>query len=205
VRGVGLISTFSLQIVLARELGARAFGLYSFGFALLLLFLIPAKFGLDQSAFRFASERLGRSDPDGAHRYIRTAIVHALGVSTAVALLWCAVALTGGLGALGNGSVDVVLIAACLPCLAIIRVTEGSLRATGHSVAAYTPFALCWPLAFLATVIGFGGVMPMDLHSVLVVQLVVFAGVAGWQTRAAYGVLDGSQIRASAAASVVPG
>ena len=196
MRGLGLLATFALQVVLARELGAQEFGLYSFGFALLLLLLIPAKFGLDQSVFRFTSERLGLADPGGAHQYVRTAIVHALGVSTAIALLWCGVAFTGGLGELGSSSVDVVLLAACLPCLAIIRVTEGSLRATGHLVAAYAPFALCWPLAFLVTVVSAGGVMSMDLHSVLVVQLVAFAGVATWQIHAVYRALDRSQVRA---------
>ena len=89
---------FGLQIVLARELGAQAFGLYSFGFALLLLLLIPAKFGLDQSVFRFTSERLGLADPRGAHQYVRTAIVHTLGVSTAIALLWCRVRSRAGWG-----------------------------------------------------------------------------------------------------------
>jgi O-antigen/teichoic acid export membrane protein len=74
VRGIGLLATIGLPIVLARELGASGFGLYSFGVALLLMLVIPGKWGPDLSTFRFVSERLGLDDPAGAQEYVRYAM-----------------------------------------------------------------------------------------------------------------------------------
>jgi O-antigen/teichoic acid export membrane protein len=179
VRGIGLLATIGLQIVLARELGASSFGLYSFGFALLLLLVIPGKWGLDLSTFRFASERFGLDDPAGAHQYARYAMARVVLVSTVIAVVWAAVSFASGNGDMG----DVVLLAACLPFLALIRVTEAALRASNRLVAAYAPFTCWWPVLFLAIVATLASQVSIDLRTVLVIQLTLFVAVATWQTR----------------------
>jgi O-antigen/teichoic acid export membrane protein len=64
VRGLGLALAFSLNIVLARLMGAEGFGIYSFAISVLVILQIFSVCGLDGVLVRevAASRELGRSD-----------------------------------------------------------------------------------------------------------------------------------------------
>ena len=130
VKMASMGSGMLMQIVLARTLGVREFGVYTVVWALIIILLIPGKLGFDLSSIRFVSQYRARQEWDLVRGYIRSAILVAILSSSIVGLLSAAVLgllSVNGLvefGYLGTYLVGLLI----LPVFSLVAVNSGILR-----------------------------------------------------------------------------
>lgn len=200
IRGAGLVLCFASQVVVARALGAAAFGAYAYLFAMLALFAVPARIGSDIASVRFvaayrAGERAGLLAP-----YLRWTAGAVGRASAVVAVAWFALLATGVLAPDGLSAAQAGLAVAALPLLAAVRVGEGALRGGGRVVDAFVPYHVAWPALLVVAVWAFGTAGGVSLTGVLAAQLAAFAVAA-----AAHAVAVARLVGRSAAATTPSG
>ena len=130
VKMASMVSGMLMQIVLARALGVKEFGVYTVVWALLLTLLIPGKLGLDLASIRFVAQYRAKHEWELVHGYIRSAIFIALLSSSIVGLLSAvALALLSDHDLVGLSDPGAYLVGLLiLPVYALVAVNSGILR-----------------------------------------------------------------------------
>ena len=180
LRLLGLIAAFATQVLLARWLGIREFGFYTYALNGCLLLVVPAALGLPISVVRIASENVARGEFEKAAGVIRWS----LGWSVASGLLIgmaCIAAIPLIDGIPEPYVLPLVLGFLMLPLFTRMRVQAGLARSFNRGVLAFAPVMLLRHLAVMAAVgalyYGTGGVSSVSaLAATWFSLLVVVAG-----------------------------
>jgi len=86
VRSTGLLLGFGANILLSRALGTFQYGLYAIALSFALVAVIPARFGLDQAALKFASVYKDREDHRSWHGFVIASVAITTAISIAISL-----------------------------------------------------------------------------------------------------------------------
>lgn len=179
---------FATGVVLARWLGAEAYGAYAFAFAWSVLLGVPAILGLDRLVVRsFAQDRAaGRwGHMRGLYRLANLGVV-------SIALLLTGIAAAAGQATL-DGDVRTTFLVAMLlvPLLALTRVRKAAMQGLERVVAGQLPEMLLLHLIFLALVTGAwatggeGSVLAMWLQVAATGAAFLVGAVLLWRARPA--------------------
>jgi O-antigen/teichoic acid export membrane protein len=162
-------------IVLARALGAKGYGAYTWAFALVAALSIPGALGADQLLMREAGITLDRANWGALRALVRSMV-------NRVALLTFAIAATaepvlalagGGLGARR----DALLVALpILPLMSVIAVAQGALVGLGRTARAVAPSTVGRQAAFLALVVVAVALGGLSSSGAVALQLTACAG-----------------------------
>jgi len=166
VKAAGTVLSLVVSVVLARNLGAAGYGIYSYVFALITFLTIPAQFGLPQLVVRETARAQSSSD------------------WSALRGIWCwalliMVVSSAGLAVLGGGAAWVASAhfspvqletfawgLALLPVLVMARLGGAALRGLRHVVAGLLPDTVLRPgllvLFVLALSLGAGDALTAD-------------------------------------------
>ena len=158
IRAFGLFSAFLSSVVLARALGPEGFGVYSYIFALIMLFGVPVQMGMPPLTMR----ETARANTVEAWARVRGIWWWA---GTRIAAL-SALIVVGGLGLLAWQGPDLsantwtaaALGLGLVPLIALGRLRGAALRGLGHVVAGQLPEGVLRP-AFLMGGILVGGAL----------------------------------------------
>jgi len=86
VRSTGLVLGFGANVLLSRALGTYQYGLYAIALSFALVAVIPARFGLDQAALKFASIYREREDHHSWHGFVIASVATTAAISAAISL-----------------------------------------------------------------------------------------------------------------------
>lgn len=154
IRVVNAGIAFVTQILLARWIGAGAFGLYAYVWTWVLLLGAVGSLGLANATQRFIPEYVERSQDDLLRGFLAGSRLLGTGFAVALAGIGLAVLLAWG-GALSPGLlVPACLGLACLPAYVLTDVQEGIARSYDWSDLAMWPAYFIRPLLFIAGVAG---------------------------------------------------
>lgn len=157
------LATILISLLLARMLGAEGFGTYSYALAWVALLSIPGLFGMENLTVRHVSA-YGSTEAWGLLRgYVRRAYQTVGAFSAAIAL---AAALGAWLlaGGIDGGLTAFWLAMLIVPGMALLRLSQASLRGLRHVALGYLPELGVMPIivivllgaAFLVAGPGFG-------------------------------------------------
>ena len=133
------IATFGIQILVARRLGAGAFGVVNVGQQLAFITAAAARFGMDMAATRLVAIEAGKGTPGAGRPIVRRASLIALGISVGVGgiILLLAPSLAS---AWGTPTTVIVAAAVAVPFVAltfVITAASRGLKIMSHTLAAY--------------------------------------------------------------------
>ena len=178
MRGVHIAAMLLLSILLSRSLGAEQYGVFAFGLSILLIAVVPARFGFDAylpselpvlaSAGRFGEIR----------GLLRRAFQTTLAISLGLLALWliCWAAAPGALSRPLWISGGIAL--AALPCFALLHTRYGALRAQHRAVAGQLPIFVLQPLLAIALAALALSVAPAMIDGIAA-QLLFAASIGG--------------------------
>jgi O-antigen/teichoic acid export membrane protein len=148
---LGLATAFAAQVLLARWLGIREFGLYTYALSWCLLLSVPVALGLPTSVVRIVSEKMARGEHAKAAGVIRWSSRWSLasGLSAGGACI-AATLLIPGIPE--PYVVPLVLGFLMLPLFSRMRVQSGLARGFNRGILAYAPDMLLRHLAVMAAV-----------------------------------------------------
>lgn len=153
VSTAGTLIVFANQAVLARVLGADAYGRYVYVVTWVGLVVILAMAGLNASAIRFVAEYRARGEWGLLRGFVRSSGLIVLGSATAVAVATAlvVVALRPAIG----GELARVFWVGCVlvPLWAALELRSASLRGFKRILAAQAPSLVLRPLLFAAGVL----------------------------------------------------
>lgn len=86
-RVIGAVLVFTLQIILARKMGAYEFGLYSLCVALIMFLSSIARMGLDMGIVRKVAGAIATGNPESANAWLIRSLQVALAAGTVIAAL----------------------------------------------------------------------------------------------------------------------
>lgn len=149
MRVSGVLGNFLVLLVFARIMDLPSFGALSALIAVAAFLSVPAVRGSDQSAIRLVAIAEGKSDETRAtiQLFRRRTIIGSLIFGGGMALGGTALALCGR----GQEGIAVLATGATVAPLALIRVTEGSLRGTGGMLSALVSTNVLLPGATVVT------------------------------------------------------
>lgn len=152
MRAGGMAFSAVATILLARELGAAAYGTYSWAVVLVLALSLPAALGADQLLVREAGVALDRGDWGRLRTLVRSALRHVAVVSAGAAALGVVIVLL-----IDDGSPDArgsaLLVALpIIPLFALVLVAQGTLLGLGRTARALAPAMLVRQVTFTALV-----------------------------------------------------
>ena len=147
---LGTALALGAHFVLARVMGADAYGVYGLAASWLTILVLFTTVGFDTSLVRFLSEARVRADWRALRGVLSCARNVAVvgGVVTALLFAGVLLALGGRLRAEVQGAF--LLAAALLLPLALTGVAQGALRGLKHGVAGLVPNSIVRPLVLLA-------------------------------------------------------
>lgn len=173
-----------VSVLLARLLGPKGYGQYTFVFSILLLLSIPAQLGLPQLVVRETARTEHEHDWGRMRGLWLWAHLGALALS---ALIFCAMLVGFGLWATGSDIRLVALFGALLvPLLALGEIRGGALRGLGRVILGQLPDRIVRPLVLLV-LIGATAVLARDaLSPQLAMALHVVAGAVAFAVGTAF-------------------
>ncbi len=155
-------SSFLLTILLARMLGARGFGAYSYTFALVVLLGVPAILGMDQLLVRNLAAYQVKSEWGLMRGLLRRANQSVLIASLALGLLAEVVSWVFKTHFEPQTLLTFSTALILLPLIALTRVRHAALQGLNYVVLGQVPEALVQPILFLALI---GGAYFLYAHS----------------------------------------
>jgi O-antigen/teichoic acid export membrane protein len=146
VAGTGL--AFLAQVLLARLLGAAAYGDYVVAYGWVALLAVPASAGHGTAALRFVAQYLGAQDWPRLRGYVQVAIASAAGVAgvAALALVVSAQSSAAASGLSGALAVGALVV----PLQTALVLTAAILRGLHWPAASQAPASLVQPLVLIA-------------------------------------------------------
>ena len=177
-RVVGVLLQLAVGIALARTLGAASYGDYSYAMAVVNLLVVPATLGLPHLATR----EVAIYGANGEYALLRGILRRSHQGVLLAGLLCGALILAGGVAGLrGNapGARSSLMVAAAIvPVLALIRLEGGLLRGLGQPSHGAWPEQLLRPLLILIAVVAYGHVRSSPLESAAAAIIVHLAALA---------------------------
>jgi O-antigen/teichoic acid export membrane protein len=133
---LGQVVSFAVQILVARRIGAEAYGVYSYALTWIGLLALLAVMGNDRLLIRYGSEYRARGELPLLHGVIRWAWVRSLAAACLLGgvFAWATLALApsayGRLGVALWGALGLVLVVATFLVESMLRVEEAQVWAT---------------------------------------------------------------------------
>jgi O-antigen/teichoic acid export membrane protein len=200
VAGLGL--TLLMHLVLARTLGAEGLGIYAYVLAWVMILVLVAKLGLEQTLLRFVAEYRARHDWHLVRAVVRYAERRIMFFGLAVA---------------GAGAVAVLALAdqtsdtltrtflaglAMVPLLALLQTRSSVARALGFVASALLPYAVIRP-ASVVILVGFCALWSWTLDPMVAMTATVAGTLLGLATltiriRSALPRVDSAELSADA-------
>jgi O-antigen/teichoic acid export membrane protein len=141
------------RLVLARALGAAAFGLYALVLTWIGIIALLPRFGLDIVVLRFAAQYRGQCDWALLRGLCVRALVIAGAASLAVAIILAAVAYRAGLESNPSATAVFAIGAWVLPTLVLGRLLQVMVQAAARPVTALLPTMVLLPIVTIVGVL----------------------------------------------------
>lgn len=150
VYGAGAVVVLLSQLLLARLLGAEAFGAFFFALSLILVLAVPSKLGVDYSAQRFVAVYVEREEWALLRGLLRWSLRMVLGGAAVMTAVF--VAVTAGLDIDAALQETLLIGAGLLPLMAFAYLRGGLLRGLHQVARGLAPDTLILPLVGLTAV-----------------------------------------------------
>jgi O-antigen/teichoic acid export membrane protein len=153
---VGL--NFIVGVILARAIGPRGYGIYSFALAAAALLAIPSTAALSTLVVREVAAGIARSRPGSVRGVMLWASRRGLALAIATVGLAAAIGLAVGdrLAEDSRAAFGIALIV--VPLLSILAIRTAGLRGLHHVVAGQVPELIAVPAVMMLAIAGLGGV-----------------------------------------------
>ena len=178
----GVVLAYSLNVLLARWMGASEYGVYTYVFSWAMLLSTPAGLGLNTAVLRFIPQYRAEEKPGLLLGMATQSRRLTLGAGALIALTGCAVA---ALFASPDYAVPLVIGLWTIPLIALMYLYQGTSRALRRVVVAFAPPLVMRPLLLIggsfALFVAFGQIDSRQVLAVAVVGLVIvvlFQGLA---------------------------
>ncbi len=161
IKLLGLALLFAAQVLLARWLGPKEFGVYTYAMSWAMLLSVLAAAGIPTAIVRFTSEYRARQQSKllaGLMLWGPLVAASVGGVLTVTGLV-----VLNRILNVGSAYTAALRIALCaIPLLAVMKVMTGLIRAFDRTVLAYVPDVLGRPLVMMAAA---GGLVAVTGHA----------------------------------------